>query len=110
MRIFNIFSQTTHPSSNTLPARSACVCETGRFGGRLTPPGGKAKTKNANFRATAGALVLAGGGVGGGPTASLGDHTITEGRATRADIEIQLLFFPRTSPRHEKTPKTMENA
>ena len=58
------------------------------------------------FNPTAGAPVLADGGMGGGPTPNPGDHTITDGRAARAEIEIQVLIF---CPGHQKALKSMKN-
>ena len=61
------------------------------------------------FNPTAGAPALADGGMGGGPTPNPGDHTITDGRAARAEIEIQVLIFCPGLQNTLKAMKTREN-
>ena len=76
----------------------------------LTPPSRKAKNRNPNFKRSAAAPLLADGTTGGGPSANPGDHTITDRRATRAKIEVQVRKIPRPLRPRKMTRKTSKSS
>ena len=76
----------------------------------LTSPSRNAKNRNPNFKRSAAAPLLADGTTGGGPSASPGDHTITDRRATRAKIEVQVRKIPRPLRPRKMTRKTSKSS
>ena len=74
----------------------------------LTPPSRKGKNRNPNFKRSAAAPLLADGTTGGGPSASPGDHTITDRRATRAKIKAHVQKIPPAPPTTENDSKNIK--